>query len=238
MRRLALAVDASPAPDAGPAVHHDADLRIRTRQDCLDLSRRNERRRNAGFTQLARDFDDLMPGVVPGKFHAIHAQGFWQTIEPLAESGLDRVAASGRRMFVGKRFLRMNSHSFDHVDLRVSSFAGARKFYDVFLPALGFPAIRAAESEVCYHGEGDRKMVPFIALNEEPDHRGNANRIAFRADSEEEVDRLGAIIRQAGGHQVEGPEYCRDYTPGYYAVFFEDADGNKWEICCRNARVR
>src|SRR5215831_13608959 len=44
----------------------------------------------------------------------------------------DRVAAGGRRMFVGNRFLRMNSHSFDHVDLRVSSFADARKFYDAF----------------------------------------------------------------------------------------------------------
>ena len=141
-------------------------------------------------------------------------------------------------MFVGNTFLRMNSHCFDHVDLRVSSFAEARKFYDVFLPALGFPGIRTAEIEVCYYAEGDRKMVPFIALNEKPDHRGNANRIAFRADSEEEVDRLGAIIRQAGAHHVEGPEYCHDYTPGYYAVFFEDADGNKWEICCRNARVR
>jgi hypothetical protein len=92
----------------------------------------------------------------------------------------------------------MNSHSFDHVDLRVSSFADARKFYDAFLPALGFPGIRAAEIEVCYCAEGDRKMVPFIALNEKPDHRGDANRIAFRADGEEEVDRLGAIIRQAG----------------------------------------
>ena len=141
-------------------------------------------------------------------------------------------------MFVGDRFLRMNSHSFDHVDLRVSSFAEARKFYDVFLPALGFPGIRAEEIEVCYYAEGDRKMVPFIALNEKPDHRGNANRIAFRADNEEEVNRLGAIILQAGAHHVEGPEYCHDYTPGYYAVFFEDADGNKWEICCRNARVR
>ena len=141
-------------------------------------------------------------------------------------------------MFVGNRFLSMNSHSFDHVDLRVSSFAEARKFYDVFLPALGFPEIRAAEFEVCYSAEGDHKLVPFIALDEKPDHRGNANRIAFRAHSEEEVDRLGAIIRQAGARHVEGPEYCHNYTPGYYAVFFEDADGNKWEICCRNARVR
>ena len=132
----------------------------------------------------------------------------------------------------------MNSYSFDHVDLRVSSFAEARKFYDVFLPALGFPGIRAMEIEVCYYAAGDRKMMPFIALNEEPGHRGNANRFAFRADSDEEVDRLAAIIRQAGALNVEGPEYCHEYTPGYYAVFFEDGDGNKWEICNRNSRVR
>ena len=35
-------------------------------------------------TQLARDFDDLVPGVVGGKLHAIYAQGLWQAIEPLA----------------------------------------------------------------------------------------------------------------------------------------------------------
>jgi hypothetical protein len=69
------------------------------------------------------------------------------------------------------------------------------------------------EIEVCYYAAGDRKMMPFIALNEEPGHRGNANRFAFRADSDEEVDRLAAIIRQAGALNVEGPEYCHEYTP-------------------------
>ncbi len=75
-------------------------------------------------------------------------------------------------------------------------------------------------------------------MNEEPGHRGNANRFAFWADSEEEVNRLGEIVRAAGAQKVEGPEYCAEYTPGYYAVFFEDTDGNKWEICCRNVPVR
>jgi catechol 2,3-dioxygenase-like lactoylglutathione lyase family enzyme len=132
----------------------------------------------------------------------------------------------------------MNSYSFDHVDLRVSSFTEARKFYDVFLPALGFPSVRAVEIEVCYYAEGDRKMVPFIGLNEDPGHRGTLTRIAFRADSDGEVDRLAAIAREAGARNMEGPEYCHEYTPGYYAVFFEDGDGNKWEICNRNSRVR
>ena len=86
--------------------------------------------------------------------------------------------------------------------------------------------------------EGERKTVPFIGLNEEPGHRGNANRFAFWADTEEEVNRLGAIVRKAGAQNIEGPDYCHEYTPGYYAIFFEDGDGTKWEICCRNTRVR
>ena len=92
----------------------------------------------------------------------------------------------------------MSIHRFDHIDLRVSDFAQARKFYDVFLRELGFPKIRAAKTEISYYAEGERKMVPFIGLNEEPGHRGNANRFAFWADTEEEVNRLGAIIREAG----------------------------------------
>lgn len=132
----------------------------------------------------------------------------------------------------------MQSRLFDHIDLRVSSFAAARPFYDAWLPALGFTNVRVHELEICYYAEGDRKSSPFVALNEQPGHRGNANRIAFWADTEEEVNRLGALARDAGAQVVEGPEYCHDYTPGYYAVFFEDADGNKWEICCRTAPVR
>src|SRR4051812_11150336 len=81
----------------------------------------------------------------------------------------------------------MSIHRFDHIDLRVSDFAEARKFYDVFLRALGFPHVRVAPTEITYYADGERKTTPFIGLNEEPGHRGNANRFAFWADTEEEV---------------------------------------------------
>jgi catechol 2,3-dioxygenase-like lactoylglutathione lyase family enzyme len=133
----------------------------------------------------------------------------------------------------------MSNHIFDHVDLRVSNVARARSFYDAFLPAVGFTCVRGGDDWASYAVDGDhRKSTPFVWLNEEPGYRGGSNRIAFWADTEEEVNRLGAIVQAAGGQAVEGPEYCADYTPGYYAVFFEDLDGNKWEICCRDARVR
>jgi predicted lactoylglutathione lyase len=57
-------------------------------------------------------------------------------------------------------------------------------------------------------------------------------RIAFRASSREEVDRLAEVARAAGARDVDGPEPYGG-SPRYYAVFFEDVDGNKLEICYR-----
>ena len=113
----------------------------------------------------------------------------------------------------------MTAHLFDQVDLRVTDIARARPLHDAFMPAVGLSVADAGDDSLCGSTPG-------------------ANRIAFWANSEEEVNRVGAIIREAGAQVVEGPEYCFDDAPGYYAVFFEDLDGNKWEVCCRNARVR
>jgi catechol 2,3-dioxygenase-like lactoylglutathione lyase family enzyme len=33
------------------------------------------------------------------------------------------------------------------------------------------------------------------------------------------------------------PEICEDYGPGYCAFFFEDPDGNKLEIYCRESPI-
>jgi hypothetical protein len=43
--------------------------------------------------------------------------------------------------------------------------------------------------------------------------------------------------RQAGVKNLEGPEICVDYSPGYYAFFFEVPDGNKLEICYRESPI-
>ena len=140
----------------------------------------------------------------------------------------------------------MSIRLFDHIDLRVSNVARARPLYDAFLPAVGFTKVGgsvpgdAGDAWASYTAEGrdnNHPRQPFVWLNEQPDHRGGANRIAFWADTKEEVDRIGEVVRRAGASVIEGPELCEDYSPVYYAVFFEDGDGNKWEVCCRNAVI-
>ena len=51
------------------------------------------------------------------------------------------------------------------------------------------------------------------------------------------MDRIAKLVRKIGGKTLEGPEVCKGYSPGYYAFFFEDPDGNKLEICCREKPI-
>jgi catechol 2,3-dioxygenase-like lactoylglutathione lyase family enzyme len=122
---------------------------------------------------------------------------------------------------------------FDHVDLRVSSFSKVRRLYDALLPALGFSRLNEDAESICYYRPGDDRAAPFFCINEEPGHRPNGSRVALRAADRAEVDRIAEIARVAGAAAFEAPHVCGEYTPFYYAAFFEDGDGNKLEVCYR-----
>jgi catechol 2,3-dioxygenase-like lactoylglutathione lyase family enzyme len=120
---------------------------------------------------------------------------------------------------------------YDHVDLRVSSLKTSRPLYDALLPALGYTRINTDETHLYYHLPG--ADVDFFGINADQDHRANGTRIAFAAPSREAVDELAALVKAAGARCFEAPHLCREYSETYYATFFEDADGNKLEICNR-----
>jgi catechol 2,3-dioxygenase-like lactoylglutathione lyase family enzyme len=128
----------------------------------------------------------------------------------------------------------MSKRLFDHIDLRVKNRDAAEKFYAQVLPAIGFTVDKSGKQWGLFEAEG-RKAVEFFCFEEEADHRPNSNRIAFWAESREAVDKVAEVVRKAGGKNLEGPELCVEYSPGYYAVFFEDPDGNKLEVCCRES---
>jgi catechol 2,3-dioxygenase-like lactoylglutathione lyase family enzyme len=129
----------------------------------------------------------------------------------------------------------MKTRIFDHIDLRVADMAAAQKFYGQLLPALGFSEGSGDDEWRTYQPAGD-KTEAFFGFTAATNHQPNEARIAFWAESRAEVDRLAEVVRQAGGRNLEGPEVCRDYSPGYYALFFDDPSGNKLEICFRESR--
>jgi catechol 2,3-dioxygenase-like lactoylglutathione lyase family enzyme len=135
------------------------------------------------------------------------------------------------------RITKMKTRCFDHIDLRVKDMAVARKFYGKLLPHLGF--VREKPGRYChtfYSAGGDRPSE-FFGFSPDKNHKPNRTRIAFWAGTREEVDRIAKVVREAGGKKLEGPEICKGYSPGYYAFFFEDPDGNKLEICCRESPI-
>jgi hypothetical protein len=89
---------------------------------------------------------------------------------------------------------------------------------------------------IAYETAGEHAKPEFVGLIEDPEHQPNATRIAFWAETKEQLDRIGVVIVSAGALNVEGPMFCPEYSATYYGMFFEDPSGNRLEVCCRIAR--
>jgi predicted enzyme related to lactoylglutathione lyase len=129
----------------------------------------------------------------------------------------------------------MSRNPFSHIDLRVRSFAKVTDFCRALLPELGFTAWwredggewRGASTDVAFPGKA------FFGFTENLAHQPNATCIAFWVDTREEVDRIGEVVRRVGGQNIEGPSITPEYSDDYYAVFFEDPEGNRLEVVHR-----
>ena len=131
----------------------------------------------------------------------------------------------------------MPSRLFDHIDLRVRNRARAQEFFATILPAIGFSFDKSAEEWGVFEKDGAGSPSEFFGFTEDANHRPNETRIAFWAETREQVDCVAQVVREAGGKNLEGPQLWPEYSPGYYAFFFEDPDGNKMEICCRQSVI-
>ena len=122
---------------------------------------------------------------------------------------------------------------FDHIDLRVTDVARVRLFYDAFLRGFGFRGRPQEDGTLLYFRLENRAVREAIAVLPDPNHRPNATRIAFRAATRADVDRLASIAAASGARAYESPALCPEIADNYYAAFFEDPDGNRLEVVCR-----
>jgi catechol 2,3-dioxygenase-like lactoylglutathione lyase family enzyme len=134
----------------------------------------------------------------------------------------------------------------DHIQITVKDMARAVPFYDKFLPLLGFDLQRKTGAVIEEH---ELHVVEYIhprlifAINSprsafaaDTIHRrkpGALHHLAFKAESRAEVDRLHRELAGIGATIVCPPREYPEYTPpGYYALFFKDPEGIKYEIVC------
>jgi catechol 2,3-dioxygenase-like lactoylglutathione lyase family enzyme len=121
------------------------------------------------------------------------------------------------------------ANRFGHIDLRVPSMDEALAFYEELLPALGFTQRYHGPEWKVFATEGELPGAAYFALVESAGHVPNENRVAFWAEGRAEVDRVASIVERAGGRDVSGPMEM-PYGPDYYAVYFTDPGGNRFEV--------
>lgn len=122
---------------------------------------------------------------------------------------------------------------YQHIDLRVNDLERAWEFYAKILPAIGFAQGWRGENFRGFDAVGTLPDQAWFGFTEDKQHRANANRISFWAESRAKVDEIGRVLEQAGATDISGPRACPEYSATYYAVFFADPFGNCLEVCYR-----
>lgn len=131
----------------------------------------------------------------------------------------------------------------DHLQITVRDLAKAEAFYDKLMPILGFDLARKGKGRVPAH---DFDVIEYFHANliigfnsprqafvNDEIHRrkpGALHHLAFKASSKEEVDALYPEIEASGAQIVAPPQYYPQHGENYYALFFKDLEGIKYEL--------
>jgi glyoxylase I family protein len=122
----------------------------------------------------------------------------------------------------------------DHVYLAVSDFARSRRFYDRLMRALGFKKGTAAiggEPHCHYYNRSFQVSIRpahHRALKHDS-YAPGLHHLSLRVANRAAVDLVARKLR-AMRIEVEGPRPWPEYSPDYYAVFFNDPDGIRLEV--------
>lgn len=116
---------------------------------------------------------------------------------------------------------------FNHVSVGTNDLERAARYYDRVLGALGYRRT-LSEDFGCAWGLKWPEFWATRAHDGKAASAGNGVHVAFIAPSREAVDRFHAAALAEGGEDAGAPGE-RPYTPGYYAAFALDPDGNKLE---------
>lgn len=131
----------------------------------------------------------------------------------------------------------------DHIQITVNDIQKAELFYDSFLSILGFDLAKKAKGKVAKHEfeviEYQHPLLTFgintprEQFKNDTVHRrkpGALHHLAFKAESCAEVDEIALKLKDVEVNIVAGPAFFPQHGEHYYAVFFKDPDGIKYEI--------
>jgi catechol 2,3-dioxygenase-like lactoylglutathione lyase family enzyme len=117
----------------------------------------------------------------------------------------------------------------DHLKLFVADPKASRAFYEAALAPLGYRVLMGDDTVV---GMGKDRPDFWLAPAQSPP---TTCHVAFRADSELEVQRFHAAALAAGGTDNGAPGLRPEYHQNYYGAFALDPDGNNAEAVYHGA---
>ena len=121
----------------------------------------------------------------------------------------------------------------DHLNLNVTDYARAKRFYDQALAPLGirlvmeFGGFGRERPEFWIAAGATSYQTPAQIKPITPVH------VAFAARDRGEVDAFHAAALAAGGTDFGAPGLRPEYHPNYYGAFVRDPDGHNVEAVCR-----
>ena len=127
-----------------------------------------------------------------------------------------------------------------YVTVGVDDIALAERFYNAFLPALGYTVEE-------YHGDlsyelpkqpGQSVALPDFYVkspfNGQSASPGNGSMVAFEVASQAQVRALHAAALAAGGSDDGQPGFRASYGPHFFVGYLRDPQGNKIALFCDN----
>ncbi|BAT60438.1 hypothetical protein GJW-30_1_02981 [Variibacter gotjawalensis] len=127
--------------------------------------------------------------------------------------------------------------AINHIALTVSNLADAESnFYAPVLGFLGYEKVEdQAEKATLWFNKHSGAAINLWQAH--PEHQGNKHyryspgfhHLAFSLESREAIDSLYDVLIGYAIRVLDDPAEYPHYAPGYYAVYFEDGDGMKFE---------
>ena len=123
-----------------------------------------------------------------------------------------------------------------YVTVGADDIARAKRFYDAFLPALGYELKEGPEglSYALPVAPGQTILLPDFyvkpTFNGAPASAGNGTMVTFEARNQNQVRALHLAVLAAGGADEGQPGFRASYGPHFYVSYLRDPQGNKIAI--------